>query len=345
MVDKPALTATAARDPLVTVFALFVLGGLAKYFLFKTRPIGRVIARIVFPTLLTIAFLVPTLSPTNDCGRPARRSMLHRSGQALALWLPATILLTGLWQVYILEGFLGSTLAIGHGWFPLALFGPTAALALGLAIVGWRKHGPGLPFAAGALSVLLAMPAAWSIGTTLVRGTVGFPTARPPFPTAEAEARRARWAQFVGAISGDPKLIAFLEHHHDRADYLLATVNARQAAPIIIATGNPVMALGGFSGGDPILTVDDFARLVAEHRVRFALIGDGSEGIRRVFGEARQKPLTDWIQANGKRVDAARWRTPVPVEDPGAANGRPLRAAESVGAQLYDLRPADDERG
>src|SRR3984957_11891920 len=54
--------------------------------------------------------------------------------------------------------------------------------------------------------------------------------------------------------------LACLEHHHDREDYLLAAVNARQAAPIIIATGNPVMALGGFSGGDPILTVDDFAR-------------------------------------------------------------------------------------
>ena len=54
--------------------------------------------------------------------------------------------------------------------------------------------------------------------------------------------------------------IACLEHHHDREDYLLAAVNARQAAPIIIATGNPVMSLGGFSGGDLILTVDDFAR-------------------------------------------------------------------------------------
>ena len=215
-------------------------------------------------------------------------------------------LLTGLWQVYILEGYLGSTLAIGHGWFRLALFGPAAALILGLAIVGWRKPWPGLPFAAGALSLLLAMPTAWSIGTRLVRGAVGFPTVRSPFPTAEAEARRGRWAQFVRAISGDPKLIAFLEHHHDREDYLLAAVNARQAAPIIVATGNPVMALGGFSGGDPILTVYDFARLVAEHRVRFALIGDGSEGIRGVFGEARQKPLTDWIQANGKRVDGAR---------------------------------------
>ena len=289
-----------------------------------------------------VAVMAPALCALAGVG-VASLWVRHRSGRASALWLPATILLTGLWQVYILEGYLGSTLAIGHGWCPLALFGPTAALALGLAIVGWRKHGPGLPFAVGALSVLLAMPAACSIGTTLVRGTVGFPTARPPFPTAEAEARRGRWAQFAGAISGDPKLIAFLEHHHNREDYLLAAVNARRAAPIIIATRNPVMALGGFSGGDLILTVDDFAHLVAEHRVRFAQIGDGSEGIRRVFGEARQKPLTDWIQANGKRVDAARWRTPVPVEDPGAANGRPLRAAESVGAQLYDLRPADDD--
>ena len=154
-----------------------------------------------------------------------------------------------------------------------------------------------------------------------------------------------RWAHLAGAIAGDPKLIAFLEHRHGREDYLLATVNARQAAPIIIATGNPVMALGGFSGGDPILTVDDFARLVAENRVRFALIGNGSEGIRRIFSEARQKPLTDWIQANGERVDAARWRTPVTTADPGAADGRPLRAAESAGAQLYDLRPADDDGG
>src|SRR5271167_326267 len=271
--------------------------------------------------------------------------VLYRSGRASALWLPATILLTGLWQVHILEGYLGGTLAIGHGWLAPTLFGTAAALASGLAIVGWRQHGPGLPFAAAALSILLAMPVAWSIGSTLVRGNAGFPAARPPFPTAEAEARRGRWAQLAGAIAGDPKLIAFLEHHHGCEDYLLAAVNARQAAPIIIATGSPVLALGGFGGGDPILGVDDFARLVAENRVRFALIGDGSEDIRRIFGETRQKPLTGWIQANGKRVDEARWRTAVTAADPGAADGRPLRAAESVDAQLYDLRPTEDNGG
>jgi 4-amino-4-deoxy-L-arabinose transferase-like glycosyltransferase len=114
--------------------------------------------------------------------------VLHRSARASALWLPVTILLTGLWQAYILEGYLGGTLAIGHSWLSPALFGT----ASGLAIVGWRRqHGPGLPFAAAALSLVLAMPVAWSIGSTLVRGNAGFPSARPPFPTGEAEARRA----------------------------------------------------------------------------------------------------------------------------------------------------------
>ena len=74
------------------------------------------------------------------------------------------------------------------------------------------------------------MPVAWSVGSTLVRGNVGFPTARPPFPTAEAEARRGRWGRLAGAMAGDPKLIAFLEHHHGREDYLMAAVNTRQAA-------------------------------------------------------------------------------------------------------------------
>jgi hypothetical protein len=75
MFDKPALTATAARDPLATVFALFVLGGLATYFLFKTRPIGRAIASIVFPTFLTIAFLradIVHYQPMRSTGTPSR---------------------------------------------------------------------------------------------------------------------------------------------------------------------------------------------------------------------------------------------------------------------------------
>jgi hypothetical protein len=117
-------------------------------------------------------------------------------------------------------------------------------------------------------------------------------------------------------------------------------VNARQAAPIIIATGAPVMTLGGFNGRALILSVDDLSRIVAQGQVRFVLIGDGSRGIRRIFGEGGQKALTDWVRANGREVHPVLWRGIAVSEDPGPIDGRQLRPAESVGTQLYDLRPA-----
>jgi 4-amino-4-deoxy-L-arabinose transferase-like glycosyltransferase len=113
----------------------------------------------------------------------------------------------------------------------------------------------------------------------------------------------------------------------------MAAVNARLAAPIIIATGDPVMALGGFAGRDPILDIDAFARLVAEGRVRYALIGDDNANARRFFGEGRQKEIVDWIRANGRAVDPALWRS-APAEDP-----RQRRGGERVTTELYDLRP------
>jgi len=291
-----------------------------------------------------LAVMAPALCALAGAGAVALWT-LYRAGGAWSLLLPGTIAATVLWQVHILDFYLAGSLAIGRGWLGEALAGIGIALAVGLVVLRGQGLRAALPLGAVALAVLVALPTAWSIGSGLVRSRGGFPEARPPFLNAEAESRRGRYAQLAGAIAGDPKLIAFLQESHGNEEYLLAAVNARQAAPINIATGDPVMALGGFGGGDPILTVEDFARLVAESRVRFALIGDGSEGLRRVFGENRQKPLTDWIQANGKPVDAALWRSPGANAERAAADGRSPRAAESVGTQLYDLRPASDAEG
>jgi 4-amino-4-deoxy-L-arabinose transferase-like glycosyltransferase len=256
---------------------------------------------------------------------------LYQGGGRAAVWLPLAILATALWQANIVQFYLGGVLAVGHVWLPAALIAGVAAACAAL----WRWPGQSLAWAAAALVILLAMPASWSVGTALVRRPAGFPTAQPPFLTAEAGQRRGRFAMVAGGLAGDPKLLAFLAESRRDERFLLAAVNARLAAPIIIATGDPVMALGGFSGRDPILGVDDFARLVAEGRVRFALVGEGSEGLRRVFGEGSQKPLVDWIRSNGRHVDPALWRSP-------AAESQQSRSAESVGAELYDLRPPAD---
>ena len=150
-----------------------------------------------------------------------------------------------------------------------------------------------------AISSLLAMPAAWSLGTVLVKGNTGFPAARPPFLNEAAETQRRRWSLIAGALGGDPKLLDFLRGNHQSEAYLLAAVNARQAAPIIIATGDPVIALGGFTGRDPILTVDGFARLVDDHQVRFALAATAAPACDASSEKTARSPWSTGLKKTG----------------------------------------------
>ncbi|MBV9015123.1 MAG: glycosyltransferase family 39 protein [Alphaproteobacteria bacterium] len=252
--------------------------------------------------------------------------------EGLMRWLlPGAVIATAIWQAYIIDGYGSAHLAIDVSLTAVILLIASSVPAIGVVMSPKRSVAP-LAIAAAAL--LLGLPAAWSIGTAAASGITGFPAARPPFLNEAAANQRQRWAMVAGALAGDSRLLAFLSERDAGEEFLLAAVNARLAAPVIIATGRPVMALGGFNGRDPILSVDDFARLVAERRVRFALIGDGAPGLRRVFGEGHQQDIVDWIRTNGRPVDPALWRG----TDTSMA-GWTRRGAEAAGVQLYDLRP------
>jgi 4-amino-4-deoxy-L-arabinose transferase-like glycosyltransferase len=281
--------------------------------------------------------MVPALAALAGIGTVALWS-LYVAGGTKALLFPAALIVTGLWQSWIVAGYLGSDLAVGNKWLVPAVIAASVSAAAGLAMLRPPRRAMRVLFAGVAVLILLALPTAWSVGTVLVKGITGFPAARPPFLNDAAQTQRRRWGLLAGALEGDPRLIAFLREHHRNEEYLLAAVNTRQAAPIIIATGDRVMAVGGFTGRNPILTVDGFARLVEDKRVRFALIGDGSPALRRVFGEDGQKPLVDWIREKGRLVDPVLWRTAVPDSNSSESSG-----AEAVGTQLYDLRSSDDD--
>jgi len=127
------------------------------------------------------------------------------------------------------------------------------------------------------------------------------------------------------------RLIDFLRGNRHGERYLLATSSTRVAAPIIIETGEAVMARGGYHGLDQIVTPEQLAHLVDARQVRFAMLGDLSPVSRWLGGEAAGKPVADWVRAHGKLVDPDLWQ-------PAAPLGR--RLAARVGAmQLYDLRP------
>ena len=277
-----------------------------------------------------LAVMAPALAALAGIGAAALWSFYRRAGMT-ALLLPAAVIATVLWQADILDGYGTAQLGFDHLWIAAGFLVAAAVLAIALAMF---RNNVARWLAIAAAAMLLALPAAWSFGTAAAKGNTGFPAARPPFLSEAATTQRQRWAMVAGALAGDSRLVTFLRERNRGEEFLLATVNARLAAPLIIATGQPVIALGGFNGADPILTIDDFASLVATRRVRFALIGDGAPGLRFVFGEGHQKELVDWIRANGRPVDPTLWR-----DADTSMSGWTRRGAEAVGVQLYDLRP------
>ncbi|MGH2583649.1 MAG: mannosyltransferase, partial [Dehalococcoidia bacterium] len=144
---------------------------------------------------------------------------------------------------------------------------------------------PALALALG-VPALLATPAAWAgISVWESGGNTNLPAAGPSeggFGMPDG-----RGGGGPGGMRVDEALLRYLEQSRGDATYLVATPSAMAAAPIILATGEPVMAMGGFSGSDPILTANELAQMVKEGVVRFLLVdgpggGPGGRDRRRV---------------------------------------------------------------
>ena len=94
-------------------------------------------------------------------------------------------------------------------------------------------------------------------------------------------------------------LLSYLESHQGSAKYLFATMSSGTAEPYIISTGKAVMALGGFTGSDRILTVSQLQTVIREGQVHyFVLSGGGFGGI----GGSGNSLLTQWIDSHGTVV-------------------------------------------
>jgi hypothetical protein len=140
------------------------------------------------------------------------------------------------------------------------------------------------------------------------------------------------------------KLIAFLKANYQGERFFLATLTARLAAPIIIQTGEPVAALSGFSGVDPIVSQDVLAKMVEGGQLRFVITG-GLRGFGAFPGaQEHLTSLSDWVRVHGTPVAPSLWRSPATdnqLNDAVARARRRLFAAlaSATPIELYDLKP------
>ncbi len=73
------------------------------------------------------------------------------------------------------------------------------------------------------------------------------------------------------------EITALLEQDADAYTWVAATTGANNAAGYQLATGDPVMAIGGFNGTDPSPTLAQFQQDVAQHKIHY-FVGGGEPG-------------------------------------------------------------------
>ena len=76
-----------------------------------------------------------------------------------------------------------------------------------------------------------------------------------------------------GQQSTNTALITYLKAHRGSAKYLVAVFGAQAAAPIINATGEKVLPIGGFDGSDPAPTLEQFKKMVTSGELNYVLSG------------------------------------------------------------------------
>lgn len=97
-----------------------------------------------------------------------------------------------------------------------------------------------------------------------------------------------------------------LETDSSKYTWVAAAIGAQNAASYQLATGDPVMAIGGFNGTDPSPTLAEFKKYVEAGKIHY-FISSGSSGGGMGGGSSSSttstsSQITTWIEANFKKV-------------------------------------------
>jgi 4-amino-4-deoxy-L-arabinose transferase-like glycosyltransferase len=113
-------------------------------------------------------------------------------------------------------------------------------------------------------------------------------------------------------------LLRYLETNRGSAHFLVATPDAYSASPLILASGQPVLTIGGYTGHDLAITVDELGRWVERGIVRFFLVPLPDTRASTLL-PATNGPSAIWqtVVAACPEVLPAAWQQPDPAHTSG----------------------------
>jgi 4-amino-4-deoxy-L-arabinose transferase-like glycosyltransferase len=83
---------------------------------------------------------------------------------------------------------------------------------------------------------------------------------------------------FLSASTPGKALVTALQSNAGQYKWVAATINSNSAAGYQLASGDPVMAIGGFNGTDPAPTLAQFEQYVREGKIHYFISGGGGFG-------------------------------------------------------------------
>ncbi|ODA42358.1 glycosyltransferase family 39 protein [Desulfosporosinus sp. BG] len=301
-----------------------------------------------------LIMLAPPIAALTGAGWVELYSFSRNHAGWIQWLLPVGILGSTAFEIYILLPYktqigLGLPIAVG-------VIGVVVSLILSTLIVTRPSNGKlrimiNKTAAVVGLLALLAAPLFWAATPIIYGGNSMLPAAGPtssrngmggmpgqgqekdqtqdqtPDKIQEQTQGKAL-TQPAGQSSGNvnTNLLAYLTANNTGEKYLFATTNASTAEAYIINTGKAVMAMGGFSGSDPILTVDKLKQMVANKEVKYFLTSSGGQG-------GGSSDVQAWIIQNAKVVPQTEWQSSTENQNSQGAMGR-------NGSQtLYEINP------
>ncbi|MCB0914607.1 MAG: glycosyltransferase family 39 protein [Actinobacteria bacterium] len=204
-------------------------------------------------------------------------------------------------------------MARAGGWY--------AAVGLGIGIVGGVSAVVlGSPYAlnrtvgraalATATATLLIGPSVFSVHTALTPQTGSLPSVSPALASASpggpgggappAGANGAPTGGMGGLLDApqvDAEVATLLNTDAANFTWVAAGIGSQSTAGFQLATGNPVMPIGGFNGTDPAPTLTQFQQYVAEGEIHYFIGGTGGFG-PAAGGSDSAAAIEAWVAQN-----------------------------------------------
>ncbi|AQY50651.1 ArnT family glycosyltransferase [Paenilisteria weihenstephanensis] len=230
-----------------------------------------------------LIMLAPAIAALTGAGFMALLHLFRKNKGVPGYLLPTAVIATTALQMFFIAQY--SMLWMGV----VGIIG----LGLGTILFVIKRKQPSFTswIAIASLIALLLAPTYWALTPMIYGGNSALPESGPQLKTSSG-------GGFADATVNE-KLIAYLEKNSSGTEFLFGTTDASTAAPYIIKTGESVMALGGFNGTDPILTVKELKQMIKDGKIKYFYLPSNNKG--------SSSDVVTWIKKNGTEVDSSEW--------------------------------------